>query len=175
MALHLLQRQLDAGQTDAAESTLQHALRELDTLNASMDASTPDTSDPRPTLRALLVEDDANESELLAAYLQMSGFEVDRAMDGLQAMIYLSRHRSPDIVLLDMMMPRMDGPKTISKIRSDPAYREMKIFAVSGTPQSECGVSTGPDGVDAWFPKPLNPKSLVDKIQRDLGIETVPA
>ena len=177
LAVHLLQRQLDAGLVEEAETTLQKALRELDTLNETIGESTAhsSTAPERPPCRALLVEDDPNESELLAGYLRMSGFDVDRAMDGLQALVYLSRHRSPDIVLLDMKMPRMNGPKTVSSIRGNPAYRNVKIFAVSGTAQSECGVPTGPEGVDRWFSKPINPQELVDEINRDLTLAHVPA
>ncbi len=179
LALHLLQRQLEAGLAEQAESTLQKALRELDMLNETVGETNTkfkSTLAPeRPPCRALLVEDDANESELLAGYLRMSGFDVDRAMDGLQAMVYLSRHRSPDIVLLDMKMPRLDGPKTVSSIRQDPAYRGVKIFAVSGTPQIECGVSTGPEGVDRWFSKPINPQELVNEMNRDLATANVSA
>jgi carbon storage regulator CsrA len=178
LALHLLQRQLEAGLTEEAETTLQHALRELDTLNETVGGTAPaesNTARDQPAFRALLVEDDANESELLAGYLEMSGFDVDRAVDGLQALIYLSRHRSPDIVLLDMKMPRMDGPKTVSSIRRNPAYRGVKIFAVSGTPQSACGVPTGPQGVNRWFSKPINPQELVKEMTRDLALAHVSA
>ena len=177
LALHVLQRQLEAGLAEEAETTLQKALRELDTLNETIGKTTvaqSSTTPARPPCRALLVEDDANESELLAGYLRMSGFEVDRAMDGLQALVYLSRHRAPDVVLLDMKMPRLDGPKTVSSIRQDPAHRDVKIFAVSGTPQTECGVSTGPQGVDRWFSKPINPQELVDEMNRDLATALVP-
>ncbi len=180
LALHLLQRQMDAGLMEQAESTLRTALRELDTLNETVgdtNAATPSrrpASSP-PSRRALLVEDDANESELLAGYLRLSGFDVDRAMDGLQALVYLSRHRSPDIVLLDMKMPRLDGPKTVASIRQDATYRNVKIFAVSGTPQAECGVTTGPEGVDRWFSKPINPQVLVDEMNRDLAGAVVSA
>ena len=178
LALHLLQRQLDAGLAEEAETTLQKALRELDTLNETIGgtaAAQSNAAQARPPRRALLVEDDANESELLAGYLQMSGFEVERAMDGLQAMIYLSRHHSPDIVLLDMNMPRLNGPKTVSSIRGNPAYRNVKIFAVTGASQTECGVRIGPKGVDRWFSKPIDPQKLVDQMNRDFAIAHVPA
>ena len=177
LALHLLQRQLAAGLAEEAETTLQMALRELDTLNETIGGKAdaqPNADQKLPPCRALLVEDDANESELLAGYLQMSGFDVDRAVDGLQAMVYLSRHRSPDIVLLDMQMPRMNGPKTVSSIRSNPTYRDVKIFAVTGTPQAECGVPIGTQGVDRWFSKPINPQELVDVMNRDLTMAHVP-
>ena len=178
LALHLLQRQLAAGLAEEAETTLQMALRELDTLNETIGGTAdaqPNADQKLPPCRALLVEDDANESELMAGYLRMSGFDVDRAVDGLQAMVYLSRHRSPDIVLLDMQMPRMNGPKTVSSIRSNPTYRDVKIFAVTGTPQAECGVPIGTKGVDRWFSKPINPRELVEVMNRDLTMAHVPA
>jgi carbon storage regulator CsrA len=178
LALHLLQRQLEAGLAEEAEATLLKALRELDTLNETIGETTAaqsSTAPARPPRRALLVEDDANESELLAGYLRMSGFDVDRAVDGLQAMVFMSRHGSPDIVLLDMKMPRLNGPKTVSSIRGNPDYRDVKIFAVSGTAQAECGVPTGPKGVDRWFSKPINPQELVDEMNRDLAMADVPA
>ena len=59
--------------------------------------------------------------------------------------------------------------------RRNPIYRDLKIFAVSGTPQSECGVPTGRQGVDRWFSKPINPRQLVDEMNRDLGVANVPA
>jgi carbon storage regulator CsrA len=178
LALHLLERQLDAGLTEEAKTTLQKALHELDTLNETIGGTTSaqsKTAESRPSSRALLVEDDANESELLAGYLRMSGFDVDRAMDGLQAMVYLSRHRSPDFVLLDMKMPRLDGPKTVSSIRRNPAYRGVKIFAVSGAARTEYRVPTGPKGVDRWFSKPIKPQELVDEMNRELALADVSA
>ena len=178
LALHLLQRQLDAGLAEEAETTLQKALHELDTLNETIGGTTESQSNAdqdRPPCRALLVEDDANESELLAGYLRMSGIDVDQAVDGLQAMIYLSRHRSPNVVLLDMQMPRLNGAKTVSSIRANPNYRNVKIFAVTGASQTECGVRIGPKGVDRWFSKPIDPQKLVDQMNHDFAIAHVPA
>jgi DNA-binding response OmpR family regulator len=115
---------------------------------------------------ALLVEDDANESELLAGYLRLSGFDVDTASDGCDALEYLGKCH-PDVVLLDMQMPRCDGPTTISAIRGNPEHRDLKVFAVSGGMPADLGVTVGPAGVDRWFRKPLNPLMLVKELRRD--------
>lgn len=125
-------------------------------------AATPTTA---PRCRALLVEDDANESHLLASYLRSHGIEVTTAADGLAALEELAHGDRPDIVLLDMHMPRLGGKATIERIRQDPRCRDLKIFGVSGLGPQECGVQVGPAGVDHWFCKPLNPEKLVQQIK----------
>jgi CheY-like chemotaxis protein len=97
---------------------------------------------------------------------------VETAADGLQAMVRLTE-KAPDVVLLDIRMPRFDGSKTISAIRSNPDYRGMKVFAVSGTRPEEMNISLGPNGVDRWFYKPVNPKVLLDALRDELHTERV--
>lgn len=169
VALHLLERQLEAGMLQHADATLQKALAEVARLDeqAAVKALAPSAEAMSHRRRALLVEDDANERELLAGYLRMSGFEVETADDGLQAMQHLSASR-PDIMLLDMHLPNMDGPQTISSIRIHPQHQGLKVFAVSGSERSEVGVPVGPGGVDRWFSKPLDPRTLVQEMNREL-------
>jgi len=171
VALSLAQKQLDVGLSDDALETLHRAIRAFDTIDSQAAPKVPhseadDVHDP--ARRALLVEDDANECELLAGYLRMSGFEVDTAGDGLQAMVYLSRHKRPDVVLMDMHMPRFDGPRAVRTIRSNPDFRGMRLFAVTGSTPEESKLSVGPRGVDRWFSKPINPQQLVDEINREI-------
>ncbi len=168
LALHLMQKQIDAGLVSEAETSLQKALRGFQAFDEELGAANPHHAvETDVQRRALLVEDDANERELLAGILQMSGFAVDTARDGLAAMGYLNKHQLPDVVLMDMRMPRLDGPKTVSAIRRTPNYSDVKLFAVSATDPRELGVSTGPRGIDRWFSKPLNPSSLVVELNRE--------
>lgn len=171
LALSLMEKQLNAGMDDKAFSTLQKAMHELDSLDREVasPAATPVEGDHKKP-RALLVEDDANECELLAGYLRMSGFDVDTAEDGLQAMLQLSRRDRPDVVLLDMHMPRMNGKKTIENIRANPDFKGVRVFAVTGTKASEVGVEVGPGGVDRWFRKPIKPQDLVDSLTEDMAV-----
>jgi CheY-like chemotaxis protein len=90
--------------------------------------------------------------------------DVVNASDGDEALRYLSTHDQPDAVLLDMRLPRCDGPTTIAAIRSNPTWSRLKIFAVSGAKQEDVNVPTGPNGVDGWFTKPLNPARLVSTL-----------
>ena len=90
--------------------------------------------------------------------------------DGVAAMDYLASHARPDVILMDMQMPRMDGTKTISAIRSNPEYQGIKLFAVSGAEPSAMGLPSGEQGVDHWFSKPLKPaefaQNLADEVSR---------
>jgi CheY-like chemotaxis protein len=175
LALHLSQKQLQAGLMSQAEGTLQKALDEFAALEEFVTKIGRAPDEPAVVRRALLVEDNANESALLAGYLQMSGFEVDTVCDGLEAIHYLSENKRPDIILLDMRMPRLDGPGTVSSIRSNPQLGGLRLFAVSGSDRDELAVSVGPDGVDHWFSKPVNPRQMVAEIDRRLQENPVPA
>jgi carbon storage regulator CsrA len=120
-----------------------------------------------PRRRALLVEDNANERELLATFLRMAGLSVDTAGDGADALGYLQTHARPDVILLDMAMPRCDGPTAVRAIRKEPALAGVKIVAVSGHTADEYDLKAGPAGVDRWFQKPVDPAVLVRELERD--------
>ena len=179
LGLHVLHRRLEKGDVDDAEATIFGIFNELRAIEDEL------RDDERPAKqaghevghgrRALVVEDNDNERELLASYLRMSGFEVDTAIDGLQAMVKLSKQPSPDVVLLDMKMPRFDGTKTVTAIRDNPEYRGLKVFAVTGTDQEQANVAIGPTGVDQWLSKPLNPEVLLALIEKELHTEFLSA
>jgi carbon storage regulator CsrA len=174
IGLHLLHQKLEAGDLTDVEATIFKIFSELKGIEAILDGPAKIQGRPEQPIqhRALVVEDDDNERELLAGYLRVSGFEVDTAADGLQAMVRLTEH-APDVVLLDMRMPRFDGRKTVSAIRGNPDYRGVKLFAVSGSDPEEMNVSLGPNGVDRWFSKPLDPKTLVDALRAALQAERI--
>ena len=169
IALHMFKQQIDSGYDDDAEDTFDRLVSYLENLSSgefesnstsdSQSATSPDA--PRP-FRALLVEDEENEREMLAGILRMKGYEVVTAGDGIEALSYLEDNDPPDVVLIDMRMPRQDGPTTIRKIRSNERFDRTKVFAVSGSLPPEVGIDTKRDGVNRWFCKPLNPRSLVD-------------
>ena len=168
---HLLERQWAAGRTAEAAATLRKLSDIVDSLGR--DCAAREAAGPAAKRRTLLVEDDANERELLAGLLSLNGVECDTAEDGLAALDFLASHERPDFILLDMFMPRCDGPETVARIRRDPRLSDLKVFAVSGTPPCEFGLPTGPGGVDAWFPKPVNPRTLWDAIQQRLAAPAI--
>jgi len=114
------------------------------------------------------VEDNRNERELLAGFLRQSGLEVDTAGDGSDALAYLGSHAQPDVILLDMGLPHVDGPTMVRQLRSNPVYAGLKIFGVSGHLPEEFGLEWGPRGIDRWFQKPLDPAALVHGLAEEL-------
>lgn len=157
LGIHLARRQLEVGRSSDAESTLATALTSLEMLERSRN-----TNAAVRKCRTLIVEDDENQRELLAGLLAMNGCDCDTAKDGEDALTYLAAGGRPDVVLLDMSMPRCDGPETLRRIRSDRRYDSVRVFSVSSTNPRTLNVT---DGFDGWFPKPLNPRRLWDAIQ----------
>lgn len=172
IAAQLLRRQMDHGLYADADETARMLLDELGELNRELVAPPKEPRQENPARaqrrRALLVEDNPNERQLLAGFLKMAGFEVETAGDGEDALEYLKSHELPDVVLLDMLMPRCDGPTAVDRIRRDPALAKTKIFVVSGTAPAKFGLETGPGGIDRWFNKPIDPEQLAREMARDL-------
>ena len=119
------------------------------------------------TKKALLVDDNDNETRLLASYLRLKEIEVDTAKDGGDALTYLTCHAVPDVVVLDMNMPEYDGAWTVNRLRSMPRYDQLRIYAVSGMEPSDYDIELGPRGINQWFRKPLNPEELIEQISAE--------
>lgn len=169
MALNLAQKQLSAGESTKAAQTLDAVVDRFSRADAIM-------SEKRPSIqRALLVDDDRNERELLSGYLKSFGYEIVSVGNGYEALEYLQDHELPDVVLLDMMMPVCDGPSAIQKIRELPTMHDLKVFGVSGTDPEEVGVTIGPNGVNGWFKKPLNLVELVGCLRNEISTPSISA
>ncbi|HVC95546.1 MAG TPA: response regulator [Pirellulales bacterium] len=172
LGLALLRGQWDTGAWDDLETTLEQLESELNASRDRFETMAPKASGKgRLARKALLVEDNRNERELLAGFLRMSGFDVATAGDGADALDYLAAEGRPDVVLMDMIMPRCDGPTTVRRIRSNPRWDGLKIFAVSGQQPNEVPLECGPAGVDGWFAKPVDPRTLVRELSRELAAE----
>src|SRR5579884_226453 len=131
-AVRLFAEQRDRGRHAEADATLARVLRLLARMERPVQAPAP----PRP-VRTLVVEDDANQRALLAGLLRVKGCDCDTAADGHDALSYLKSNERPDVVLLDMIMPGLDGPQTLAAIRAEPRLAGLKVFAVSGTSPDE--------------------------------------
>lgn len=167
LGLQYYRHQMDAGLVEEANSTFQKILDQLSKIEKSVSdqekkaivAEAKDRS-KRP-IRLLVVEDDEMQRELLAGVLRARGCEVATAASGNDAIEYLSLNESPDFVLVDMRMPHGDGASMVRRLRETEAAANLKIVAASGTNPERLGITIGKDGVDRWFPKPLNTEGLM--------------
>lgn len=171
MALSLLQKQLEFGQLEDADATLRQALAALTELNESSTKAKSNGRIQQPSNGplALVVEDNDNERELMAGFLRLSGYKVDTVEDGLAAIDYLTERETPDVVLIDINMPRMDGETAVKVIRENPRHQNLKLFAVTGTDRSSVDIEIGRKGVDRWFTKPLKPTEFVHALKAELS------
>lgn len=160
-----------AGQWQAVEDVRQKLGEDLAMLLRRLEKeAVPPTASRLP--KALLVEDNAKERQLLARFLRGAGVEVDTASDGQDALDYIHDCGKPDVLLLDMAMPRCDGPTMIRTLRHNPAYQGLRIFAVSGHSPEE--FSTAGATVDRWFQKPIDPGVLLRELCSELPLAPAP-
>jgi CheY-like chemotaxis protein len=113
--------------------------------------------------RILIAEDHLDSRAALSALLEALGFEVLQAANGREA-LELAGTASPDIVLMDMMMPEMDGFEATRAIRSDPRFGRVPIIAVTAMEGAQT-IAFGA-GVDDYVPKPVDARMLLNKIER---------
>jgi CheY-like chemotaxis protein/sRNA-binding carbon storage regulator CsrA len=159
LKLQLLQRELDLGAPDAPERRLGEVISELTDLEQSTTDAVVRSAPPG----VLIVEDQANERELLATCLRLGGVEVATAGNGREALDYLHEHELPDLVLLDLRMPEMDGPTFVKSIRDDIRMHNLRIFAVTGSSSSD--FESSPLAIDGWFSKPVRIDALLQAVR----------
>jgi CheY-like chemotaxis protein/sRNA-binding carbon storage regulator CsrA len=159
LKLQFLQHQLDLGRTDDPEQRLSEVISEL----TDLEHSTTDVVVQSAPPRVLIVEDQANERELLATCLRLGGVEVATASNGREAFEYLHEHDLPDLVLLDLMMPEVDGPTFVKSLREDIRLCNLRVFAVTGSSRSD--YASNPLPVDGWVPKPVRIDALLQAVR----------
>jgi CheY-like chemotaxis protein len=114
----------------------------------------------------LCADDDADILSLVRLRLERAGYRVVTAEDGQKA-IELLRAQSPELAVLDVMMPKRTGHEVLAEVRADPALRDLKVILLSARVQ-ESDVAEGMgSGADAYLPKPFRAGDLLDTV-RDL-------
>jgi CheY-like chemotaxis protein len=119
--------------------------------------------------RVLVVDDSAVIRQLISVNLELEGFEVVTAVDGQDALDKI-HEVAPDVVTIDVMMPRLDGFDTVARLRADPRTSHLKIAMVTACAQ-ESDIRKGHSvGVDADVTKPFDPDSLVRTVCELIGL-----
>ena len=115
----------------------------------------------------LVVDDEFGIAEVLEALLVDAGYRVTRAINGLQGLQRL-HEATVDLVMLDMMMPLMDGPTMLGKLRADPQHRATPVILMSGLPR-DVAESRVRDVFQAYLQKPFMIQALFEAIDAALG------
>jgi len=113
----------------------------------------------------LVVEDYQDAREMYAAYLQFSGFDVAEAENGVEA-IEKATELLPDIVLMDLALPRMDGWEATRRLKADPRTRHIPVVALTGHALAGHADGAREAGCDSFVTKPCLPDALVTEIRR---------
>ena len=113
----------------------------------------------RPAQRVLVVDDNVDAARTLEAVLRSLGHEVDVAHDGAAA-LDLARSRRPELVLLDLSMPGMDGLEVARRLRQQPDLQPIRLAAVTGLGHEAARRQSREAGFDAHLVKPLSPQDL---------------
>ena len=116
----------------------------------------------------LVVEDYQDAREMYAAYLQFSGFQVAEATDGVEA-IEKTLELMPDIILMDLALPKMDGWEATRRLKMDERTRHIPVVALTGHALAGHAEGARQAGCDAFVTKPCLPDALVAEIQRMLA------
>lgn len=115
--------------------------------------------------KVLVVDDIPSEQELICRVLQDAGMQVVRANDGEEAIAHIQED-PPDLVILDVVMPRMNGFEVVREVRDNEKTKHLPIIFCTQK-NTDIDKVWGMDlGADAYVTKPFDPKQLIDIVQR---------
>lgn len=119
----------------------------------------------------LVVDDDEVIRQLIAVNLQLEGFEVVTATDGRDCLEKVAEV-DPDVVTLDVMMPRLDGWVTATQLRKNPATARIKVVLITARAQEDDRDRGRQIGVDAYLTKPFDPAEMIRVVRELAGAPT---
>jgi DNA-binding response OmpR family regulator len=126
----------------------------------------------RPLGRVLVVDDDEVIRHLIEVNLTLEGFEVVTAVDG-QDCIDKAALVKPDVITLDVMMPRLDGWVTATALRSNPETAGIKVVLITARAQEDDRNRGEQIGVDAYLTKPFDPAEMIRVVRALAGASGV--
>jgi len=118
--------------------------------------------------RILVVGDEIYIVHILDFSLGMEGYEVLTALDGEQA-LEKARAEKPDLIVLDIMMPKLDGYETCKRLKADPEVKDVPVILLSAKGRNVDQKVGFEVGADDYITKPFSPRKLVERINAILG------
>ena len=118
--------------------------------------------------RILIVDDNATNLKLVAYLMKANGYEVDTALEAGAALAAIERHR-PDVILMDIQLPGIDGLELTRRLKADPETRDIVIIAVTAYAMKGDQDKALAAGCDDYITKPIDTRALPDTIARHLA------
>jgi two-component system cell cycle response regulator DivK len=118
--------------------------------------------------RLLLVEDNEDNRIIYSTVLRHLGYQVIEAQDGVQA-VALARSEHPDLILMDISIPEMDGWEATRILRLDPTTRAIPIVALTAHALADDRERAAEVGFTAYLAKPVEPRTVVAEVRRWIG------
>ena len=119
-----------------------------------------------PATSALVVEDDEHISYLLQFILERDGFVVHLARDGREAKQFIEQNPPPSIVLLDVMLPFLDGFALVALLRAQPAWKSVPVIMLTAKTLEKDIIRALDEGANDYIVKPFQPAELLARIKR---------
>ena len=118
--------------------------------------------------RVLVVEDTEDNRQIIRDLLTSAGYETIEAVTGEQGVAMAAEHR-PDLILMDIQLPVLDGYEATRRIKANPALRHIPVIAVTSYALSGDEERTREAGCDAYVAKPFSPRLLLAKVREFIG------
>jgi two-component system, cell cycle response regulator DivK len=118
--------------------------------------------------RVMVVEDQADNRKIIRDMLRGTDYEIIEAENGEEALAAIGKQR-PDLILMDLQLPIMDGYTAMRQIKADPALRSIPVIAVTSYALSGEEKKARAAGCDDYVPKPFSPRQLLAKIRQYLS------
>ena len=124
------------------------------------------------TRHILVADDEAHIGRIIKIKMEQGPFEVSLAFDGQEAMDILQQEERMDLVVLDLMMPRLSGLDVLDRIRSSDKWKHLPCIILTAAGQEDYERDAREGGADEFLTKPFSPKKLYAMIAKLTGVET---
>jgi two-component system alkaline phosphatase synthesis response regulator PhoP/two-component system response regulator VicR len=121
-----------------------------------------------PGKKIMAVDDERHIVRLIQVNLERSGYQVVTAFDGQEALRKVETEK-PDVIVLDVMMPKMDGFEVLKRLQANPDTREIPVIMLTAKAQDADVFRGWSSGVSAYLTKPFNPLELITFVKRILS------
>ena len=118
--------------------------------------------------KILVVEDAEDNRQILRDLFSMAGYDMIEAQDGAEGVAKATEHK-PDLILMDIQMPVMDGYEATRRIKADPALKAIPVIAVTSYALSGDEDKARSAGCDGYIAKPFSPRLMLAKVREIIG------